>query len=116
MAKVAPALATREVLVNVGLDSEGNIEAVPDYFEVSKRGNEEVRWVCAQNHEHHEEGPCFTVDFEKNGSPFYESQFSSDAPISGLARRDVLPGPKVYKYTVRMVGKADLDPGGGVKE
>jgi len=116
MAKVAPALATREVLVNVGLDSKGNIEAVPDYFEVSKRGNQEVRWVCAQNHEHGEVGPCFTVDFEKNGSPFYESQFSSDAPISGLARRDVLPGPKVYKYTVRIVGKADLDPGGGVKE
>jgi hypothetical protein len=116
MAKVAPALATREVLVKVGLDSKGNIEAVPNYFEVSKRGNEEVRWVCAQNHEHVEEGPCFTVDFEKNGSPFYESQFSSDAPISGPARRDVLPGPKIYQYTVRIAGKADLDPGGGVKE
>jgi len=34
MAKVALALATREVLVKVGLDSKGNIEAVPDYFEV----------------------------------------------------------------------------------
>src|SRR6266852_8801412 len=115
MAKVAPALATREVLVNVGLDSEGNIEAVPDYFEVSKRGNQEVRWVCAQNHEHGEVGPCFTVDFEKNGSPFYESQFSSDAPVSGFAKRSVLPGPKIYNYTVR-VGDKSLDPGGGVKE
>ena len=115
MAKVAPALATREVLVKVGLDSKGNIEAVPDYFEVSKRGNEEVRWVCAQNHEHHEEGPCFTVDFEKNGSPFYESQFSSDAPVSGLAKRNVLPGPKIYNYTVRIGDKA-LDPGGGVQK
>ena len=115
MAKEAPALETREVLVKIGLDSKGNIEAVPDYFQVSKRRNEEVRWVCALNHEHREEGPCFTVDFEKNGSPFYESQFSSDAAVSGLARRNVLPGPKVYEYTVR-VGDKSLDPGGGVKE
>jgi|SRR5271167_2604525 len=116
MAKEAPALESREVLVKIGLDSKGNIEAVPDYFEVSKRGNQEVRWVCVQNHEHDEDGPCFTVDFEKNGSPFYESQFSSDAPFSGLAKRNVLPGPKRYNYTVRIPGKPDLDPGGGVRE
>jgi hypothetical protein len=115
MATQATALETREVIVKIGLDSEGNIEAVPNYFEVSKRRNEEVRWVCAQNHTHDECGPCFTVDFEKNGSPFYESQFSSAAPVSGLAKRSVLPGPKVYNYTVR-VGDKTLDPGGGVKE
>jgi hypothetical protein len=115
MAKEAPALETREVLVKIGLDSRGNIEAVPDYFQVSKRRNEEVRWVCGQDHEHPKDGPCFTVDFEKNGSPFYESQFSSDAPVSGLAKRSVLPGPKIYNYTVR-VGDKSLDPGGGVKE
>src|SRR3981189_2714816 len=116
MAKEAPGLETREVLVKVGLDTKGNIEAIPDYFEISKQKNEEVRWVCAQDHKHEGPDPCFTVDFEKNGSPFYESQFSSDAPISGLARRNVLPGPKIYKYTVRIKGKPDLDPGGGVKE
>jgi len=67
-------------------------------------------------HAHRRDGqPCFTVDFEKNGSPFYESQFSSDSPISGLVRRDVLPGPKRYNYTVR-AGDKSLDPGGGVKE
>jgi hypothetical protein len=115
MAKEAPALETREVLVRIGFDSKGDIEAVPEYFIVSKGRNEEVRWVCAQNHEHDEDGPCFTVDFEKNGSPFYESQFSSDAPVSGLARRSVLPGPKVYNYTVR-IGDKTQDPGGGVKE
>ncbi len=116
MAKEAPALETREVLVKVGLDTKGNIEAIPDYFEVSKQKNEEVRWVCAQDHKHDGPDPCFTVDFEKNGSPFYESQFGSDAPVSGLARRNVLPGPKIYEYTVRIKGKPDLDPGGGVKE
>lgn len=116
MAQEAPALEIREVLVKIGLDDKGNIVAVPDYFQVSKRRNEEVRWVCAQNHKHDVDGPCFTVDFEKNGSPFYESQFSSDAPVSGLAKRSVLPGPKIYNYTVRIAGKDDLDPGGGVKE
>ena len=115
MAKEAPALETREVLVTIRLDSKGNIAANPDYFEVSKQRNEEVRWVCGLDHKHDGPGPCFTVDFEKNGSPFYETQFSSDAAVSGLARRNVLPGPKVYEYTVR-VGDKSLDPGGGVKE
>ena len=115
MAQEAPALEIREVLVKIGLDDKGNIVAVPDYFQVSKRRNEEVRWVCAQNHKHDVDGPCFTVDFEKNGSPFYESQFSSDAPVSGLAKRSVLPGPKRYNYTVR-VGDKISDPAGGVKE
>jgi hypothetical protein len=106
---------SREVIVNVGLDSKESIEVFPPYFQVSKSKNEEVRWVCAQKHDHTKDRPCFTVDFEKNGSPFYESQFSSDAPVSGLAKRSVLPGPKIYNYTVR-VGDKTLDPGGGVKE
>jgi hypothetical protein len=106
----------REVIVKVGLDSCDNIEVVPAYFLISKSRNEEVKWVCTQEHEHSTDGPCFTVDFEKNGSPFYESQFSSDAPFSGAARRSVLPGPKIYEYTVRIKGKKDLDPGGGVQK
>jgi hypothetical protein len=109
-----PSPAFREVQVRIGLDATGNIVVDPNYFEVSKRGNEEVRWVCNQDHRCDELEPCFTVDFEKNGSPFYESQFSSLSPVSGLARRSVLPGPKIYEYTVR-VGLKSLDPGGGVK-
>jgi hypothetical protein len=104
----------REVIVNVGLDSNQNIKVDPPYFSISKGKNEEVRWVCVQEHECGSDGPCFTVDFEENGSPFYESQFSSDAPVSGLARRNVLPGPKIYEYTVR-IGNKSLDPGGGVR-
>jgi hypothetical protein len=108
---------SREVIVKIGLDSSrANIKADPEYFQVSKSKNQEVKWVCAQEHEHPKGEPCFTVDFEKNGSPFYESQFSSDAPVSGLARRNVLPGPKIYNYTVRIPGKPDLDPGGGVQQ
>ena len=119
MATPGPGLdpVSREVIVKIGLDSKANIiKADPEYFQISKSKNEEVRWVCDQDHEHPKDGPCFTVDFEKNDSPFYESQFSSDAPVSGLAKRNVLPGSKIYEYTVRMAGKDDLDPGGGVKE
>jgi hypothetical protein len=105
----------RDVIVEIGLDSTDNIQVNPDYFQISKSRNEEVRWVCIQEHEHATDGPCFTVDFEKNGSPFYESQFSSDAPVSGLAMRSVLPGPKIYNYTVR-IGNKTLDPGGGVQK
>jgi hypothetical protein len=113
MATPARGPSSREVIVTIGLKAD-KITVDEDYFKVSKSLNEEVKWVCAQDHKHGEDGPCFTVDFEKNGSPFYESQFSSDAPFSGLARRNVLAGPKIYKYTVR-VGKKTLDPGGGVK-
>src|SRR5260370_1633684 len=99
MAKEAPALETREVLVNVGLDTQGNIQAIPNYFEVSKQKNEEVRWGCAQDHKHDGPEPCFTVDFEKNGSPFYETQFSSNSPVSTPPRPNVLPVPQIYQYT-----------------
>ena len=108
---------SRDVIVKIGLDSKTNIiKADPEYFQISKKKNEEVRWVCDQDHEHPKDGPCFTVDFEKNGSPFNEFQFSSDAPVSGLAKRNVMPGPKIYNYTVRIKGKPDLDPGGGVQQ
>jgi hypothetical protein len=115
MATATMGLGSREVIVKVGLDSKQNIEVVPAYFVISKSRNQEVTWVCAQEHEHDKDGPCFTVDFEKNGSPFYESQFSSDAPVSGLAKRNVLPGPKIYDYVVR-IGAKKLDPGGGVQQ
>lgn len=115
MAGTALGLGNREVIVKVGLDRHQNIEVVPAYFYVSKSGNEEVRWVCAQEHEHPKDGPCFNVDFEKNGSPFYESQFSSDAPVSGLVKRNVLAGPRIYEYTVRIDDKT-FDPGGGVRQ
>jgi hypothetical protein len=104
----------REKRVEIYLDA-AKVVANPPYFEVSKGQNEEVVWVCVEKHAHRpNDEPCFTIDFETNGSPFYERQFSSDSPVSGLVRRDVLPGPKVYKYTVRF-GDASEDPGGGVK-
>jgi hypothetical protein len=104
----------REVVVKVGLNGKGDVEVSLDYFSVSKIGNQEVRWECAQNHDHTKCSPCFSVEFENNDSPFYEFQFSSDAPVSGLVRRSVLASSKVYKYTVR-VGDKSLDPGGGVR-
>jgi hypothetical protein len=116
MATTVLGQVSREVIVKVGLDdSKENIEVFPTYFYVSKSRNEEVTWVCVQKHEHSKDGPCFTVDFEKNGSPFNESQFSSDAAVSGLVKRNVLPGSKIYNYTVR-IGDKKLDPGGGVRQ
>ena len=114
MATPALGASSREVIVRVGLDSNQDIKVDPAYFFISKSKNEEVKWVCDQGHTCDPVEPCFTVDFEKNGSPFYESQFSSTAPFSGLAKRSVLPGPKIYEYTVR-IGDKSLDPGGGVK-
>lgn len=101
----------REVRVEVSLDSTDHIVTKPKTFRVSKSRNEEVIWVCAEKHAQGQ--PCFTVDFETNGSPFYEKQFGSDAPVSGLVRRDVLAGPKKYKYTVRLGSVVD-DPEGVV--
>jgi len=106
---------TREVVVKVGLNGMGDVEVSEKYFYVSKSKNEEVRWVCAQEHDCSENHPCFSVEFENNDSPFYEYQFSSDAPVSGLVRRSVLPSSQIYKYTVR-IGDKSLDPGGGVRQ
>ena len=104
----------REVRIEIGLGPDNQIVTKPKTFRVSKSKNQEVVWVCAEKHEHRVGAPpCFTVDFETNGSPFYEKQFGSDAPVSGLVRRDVLAGPKKYKYTVRL-GSAVDDPEGEV--
>jgi hypothetical protein len=106
---------TREVIVEVRLNASGDPEVSEEYFYVSKSKNEEVRWVCAQEHDCSKNRPCFSVEFKNNDSPFYEYQFSSDAPVSGLVRRNVLPSNQIYKYTVR-IGEKSSDPGGGVKQ
>jgi hypothetical protein len=108
---------SREFVIKVWLNEEGKVEVDRPYFFVSKSANEEVRWVCAQNHDHTKDQglPCFSVEFAKDDTPFYEFQFNSDVPVSGLVRRDVLPSSKCYEYTVR-IGEKSLDPGGGVKK
>jgi hypothetical protein len=109
MATATPALANRTV-VKINVDSKGGVESVtPNQFEVSKGKQEEVIWIVDSF-----QPVYFTVEF-KGQSPFYESQFSSDFPVSGLVRREVLADPlKEYKYTVRAGGKT-LDPVGIVK-
>ena len=80
----------------------------PKPFWLSKGNDEEVRWVSVDHLD-------FLVDFEDH-SPFYESQFSQDSPVSGLVRRDILPNDnRLYKYTVWVGRLEELDPGGGVK-
>jgi hypothetical protein len=98
----------REVPVKISVDAEGRIFVDPEIFWVSKRANQEVRWILDQG-----DGK-FLVDFGED-SPFYESQFSQDSPLSGLVRRDILPHDhRTYEYSV-WVGDEKLDPGGGVK-
>jgi hypothetical protein len=92
--------------VTIHVNKKGEVQhAEPEYFEISKSNQEEVLWQSS------DPDVYFTVEFE-DGSPFYESQFSSDFPASGLVRRDILPDlQRRYKYTVR-AGGAVLDPGG----
>jgi hypothetical protein len=98
----------RDVPVTIRIEKDGAITVSPDPFFVSKGKNQEVAWICSDRKAY------FTVDFDKNGSPFYEQQFSSSQPCSGLVRRAVLPDPhKTYSYTVRVRGKT-LDPDGGI--
>ncbi len=108
MATAVQSPGGRDVIVRIKVQPNGSIEVDPKRFFVSKNRDQEVVWVCS------DPDAYFTVDFEKNGSPFYESQFSKDSPHSGLVRRNVLPDHhKPYKYTVRVEDKC-LDPDGAV--
>lgn len=102
-------LATRKT-VTIHVDAKGGVESVdPKQFEISKSNQEEVLWQTDSS-----QPVYFTVEF-KGESPFYESQFNSDFPVSGLVRREVLSDPlKKYEYTVRAGGEV-LDPTGIVK-
>jgi hypothetical protein len=85
-------------------------------FWVSKKANEFVEWFCERKHTHGQSSPCFTIKFDKNGSPFKGVEFSSNN--LGYARSDEIvaePGDIIYYYRVVARGKHDLDPGGGVK-
>ena|ERR1700722_6918134 len=97
----------REVIVHIRVKN-GKIRVEPETFHIHKHLDQEVKWVF-------EEGDGeFLIEFKE--SPFYEFQYSKDAPVSGLARRTILADKhKVYKYTVR-VGDLVLDPGGVIRK
>jgi len=101
----------REVTVEISVEGDKiqvEVEGEQKPFWVSKQANQEVRWILKG-------GGKFLVDFGDD-SPFYESQFSQDSPVSGLVRRDILPNEsRLYEYTV-WVGKLKKDPGGGVSQ
>ena len=97
----------REVIVHIRVEN-GKIRVEPETFHIHKHLDQEVKWIC------NESDGEFLVEFTE--SPFYEFQYSKDAPVSGLARRAILADRhKVYKYTVR-VGDLVLDPGGVIKK
>lgn len=100
-----PSLVHYAKFTIVTIDPRREQIADPEPFRISKSSNEQVQWVAVDPEVY------FTVEFEGE-SPFYESQFSTEAPYSGLVRRDVLGDPnKVYKYTIRTAGRTE-DPGG----
>jgi len=84
-------------------------------FWVSHSRKEVAEWFCQQDHTHGEKHPCFIVRFNKDGSPFKSSVFTSDS--NGYACSDdivVAASPTIYKYSVEANGHVQ-DPGGGVK-
>lgn len=94
-----------EVVISV---QNGKIRVDPETFHVHKHLDQEVKWICTEG-----DGD-FLVEFKE--TPFYEFQFSRDAPVSGLARRAIIADRhKVYKYTVQ-VGDLVLDPGGVIQK
>ena len=103
----ASTVRAREIPVHIKVDPvTGDISVVPNKFRISKNQFQEVQWTCDYD---------FVVSFNKNGSPFYESQFDQDNPCSGLPLRigtgdgDARP----YDYSVT-VGNRTLDPQGVV--
>jgi hypothetical protein len=97
----------REVIVRIRVEN-GRIRVEPETFHIHKHLDQEVKWICD------EADGEFLVEFKE--TPFYEFQYSKDAPVSGLAKRAILADKhKVYKYTVR-VGDLVLDPGGVIKK
>jgi len=80
----------------------------PYTFHVSKDNNEEVAWVA-------DAGVKFSVNFDfDEGSPFYETLFGDEAPVSGLVRRDVICSPTRFRYIVTIDGDTHNSPDGQV--
>jgi len=107
--------------IAIGLEPGGKrIEVYRGTFWVKKNGV--VEWYCDREVEeptHKHSKHCFTVKFNKDGSPFKSARFTSNAhgyACSGAVKGHVSPDVnKKYRYTVSMKGKADLDPRGGVQ-
>jgi len=114
-----------DVRVHIGC-AAGKITVDPDPFWIYRCENEQVRWVCVQDHKHgNANDPCFKVHFSKRkprgrsragsktGSPFEMNRFAGHA-LSGHPTSEAKDNQK-YKYTVTVKGKVPLDPEGGVK-
>jgi hypothetical protein len=98
----------RQVIVHIRVEGD-TIQVDPEVFQIRKQSDQEVKWVRTDG-----DGD-FLIEFGQD-SPFYEFQFSKDAPVSGLARRTILADEnRVYKYSIR-VGNKVLDPGGIIRK
>jgi hypothetical protein len=96
----SPAPGVKQSQVVIADDSSNPRKLVLDnqVFWVSKKLHEVAEWFCHRNHP--QNFPCFTVTFNKNGSPFASpGPFTPDS--SGHAKSDAIvvsPGPTIYDY------------------
>ena len=123
MATHAPSLVTidptKESQVGIALEPvTKGISVTRETFWLRKSCEEVAEWFCLRTHEHGKDSPCFTVKFDKDGTPFMSSVFVSNNQgyaCSDQLRRDIVPSDRIYHYHVYIAGQTPLDPGGGVK-
>ena len=111
--------------VGIGLHphpASNKINVSRETFWVSKSNMELAEWYCKRNevepaHVHGKDSPCFTIKFDKDGTPFKSSVFISN-DLGYACSDEVVVGEdenKIYHYHILMNGKELLDPGGGVR-
>lgn len=92
-------MSTQTVTIDV---IQGSISVAPEIVHVSRSAGDDVDWSSSRP---------FTVEF-KPSSPFHTATFPpspGSSATSGPVRPNAAKGR--YKYTVKITGYKDLDPG-----
>jgi hypothetical protein len=108
-----PRKALKQVEVGINVDKSTNtITVKPDPCSLNSDAQEEVMWVCKQDHDHnHKTNTCFMVHFIGT-SPFAKAAFTGPEAHSGCAV--ISPNKQsLYVYTVWVPGFEPRQ--GGVK-
>jgi hypothetical protein len=90
-------------------EEPSGIKIIPYSFRVSK-SEEEVIWFCPDPKAKFE----VNFNFEGEGSPFTANKFTRESRRSGRVHENVQPGPKEFRYTVKIDGDTHNSPGGQV--
>jgi hypothetical protein len=80
---------------------------------------DQAEWTCLRKPPHVHTLNCFTINFNKNGTPFDPPNpivcTSPGHAVSAGIQATVFKGSTIYQYQIVVPGKNPLDPGGGVK-